>query len=196
MAITDKEQLYFAAVRTDLRVFLRQSFTTLLPNDEFLNGGHIEAIIHHLELSIQGKLPRLIINLPPRHLKSILVSIVLPAFILGQDPTAKFICVSYTDHLAKALTRDIRRIVESDWYRRIFPHVIKSTMTENEFVTDQGGYRYATSVGGTLTGRGGNFLIIDDPQKPEDAHSELKRWLSGNHRPNNDVRHFAEAAAH
>ena len=117
----------------------------------------------------------MIINLPPRQLKSFIVSSVLPAFILGLDPTAKTICVSYSDELAKALSRDFKRIVESDWYRRVFPEVRPTKMTENEFVTDAGGSRYATSVGGTLTGRGGDFIIIDDPIKPEDAFSDKAR---------------------
>jgi predicted phage terminase large subunit-like protein len=65
--------------------------------------------------------------------------------------------------------------VESAWYPKIFPHVQATKTTENEFVTDQGGFRYATSVGGTLTGRGGDFIIIDDPTKPEEANSDSSR---------------------
>jgi len=170
-----KEKAYLAAVGSDLKVFLRQAFTEIYPGKSFLDNWHIDAIIHRLEGSIEGKMPRLIINLPPRHLKSFLVSVVLPAFILGLDPTAKIICISYSDELAKALARDFKRIVESEWYRKVFPHVRPTKMTENEFVTDAGGSRYATSVGGTLTGRGGDFIIIDDPIKPEDAQSDKGR---------------------
>ena len=120
-------------------------------------------------------MPRLIINLPPRQLKSFIVSVALPAFILGMDPSAKIICISYSDDLAKALARDFKRIIESAWYRTVFPDVRPTKMTESEFVTDQGGTRYATSVGGTLTGRGGDFIIIDDPIKPEEALSDKAR---------------------
>lgn len=169
------EEVYWAAVRSDLRVFLSQSFNTIYPGRVFLDNWHIYAIIHSLELSIAGKQPRLIINLPPRQLKSFITSVVLPAFILGQDPSAKIICISYSDDLAKTLARDFKRIVESAWYRKIFPHVQPTKTTENELVTDQGGFRYATSVGGTLTGRGGDFIIIDDPIKPEDANSDSMR---------------------
>jgi predicted phage terminase large subunit-like protein len=169
------EEIFLAATGSDFKVFLRQAFSTIYPGTVFMDNWHIDAIIHCLELSIVGKMPRLIINLPPRHLKSFIVSVALPAFILGRDPTAKLICVSYSDELAKALTRDFNRLVESDWYRKVFPHVRPTKMTESEFVTDKGGTRYATSVGGTLTGRGGDFIIIDDPIKPEDAQSDKIR---------------------
>lgn len=170
-----KQELFLAAVRSDLKVFLRQSFNTIYPGKEFMDNWHIDAIVHSLELSIAGEMPRLIINLPPRQLKSFIASVVLPAFILGQDPTAKIICVSYSDDLAKMLSRDFRRIIESEWYQKVFPHVRPTKMTESEFVTNQGGVRYATSVGGTLTGRGGDFIIIDDPIKPEEALSDKAR---------------------
>lgn len=169
------EQAYWAAVRSDLRVFLSQSFNTIYPGKVFLENWHIHAIVYSLELSIAGKQPRLIINLPPRQLKSFITSVVLPAFIVGQDPSAKIICISYSDELARTLARDFKRIVESSWYRKVFPHVQPTKTTENELVTDQGGSRYATSVGGTLTGRGGDFIIIDDPIKPEDANSDSIR---------------------
>ena len=169
------EEAYWAAVRLDLNVFLSQSFETIYPGKAFLDNWHIHAIVHSLELSIAGEQPRLIINLPPRQLKSFITSVVLPAFILGQDPSAKIICISYSDELAKTLARDFKRIVESAWYPKIFPHVQPTKTTENEFVTDQGGFRYATSVGGTLTGRGGDFIIIDDPIKPEEANSDSTR---------------------
>jgi predicted phage terminase large subunit-like protein len=169
------KEIYLAALRSDLRVFVRHSFQWLYRDKQFLDNWHIDAVLYRLEESIEGRLPRLIINLPPRQLKSFIVSIALPAFLLGLDPTAKIICVSYSDELAKALARDFKRIVESDWYRRVFAHVRPIKKTESEFATDLGGSRYATSVGGTLTGRGGDFIIIYDPIKPEDAFSDKAR---------------------
>jgi hypothetical protein len=173
--IFSKKEAYLAATRSDLKVFLRQSFHTIYPGKQFMDNWHIDAIVHCLELSIKGERPRLLINLPPRHLKSFIVSVVWPAFIIGTDPTAKIICISYSDELAKTLSRDFRRIIESEWYQLVFPHVMHSKMTECEFVTVDGGGRYATSVGGTLTGKGGDFIIIDDPIKPEDTHSDKVR---------------------
>jgi len=117
-------------------------------------------------LSMTGKSPRLIINLPPRHLKSFIASVALPAYVLGRDPTAKIICISYSDELSRTLARDFRRIVESAWYHRVFPHVRFAKNTENEMATTDGGFRFSTSVGGTLTGRGGDIIIIDDRSSP------------------------------
>jgi predicted phage terminase large subunit-like protein len=170
-----KKDAYLAAVRSDLAVFVRQSFATIFPGKEYMANWHHAAILHCLRLSIEGKMPRLILNMPPRMLKSFLATVALPAFVLGLDPTAKFICISYSDELAKTHTRDFRRIIESDWYRLIFPHVQAIKMTENEFATDMGGTRYATSIGATLTGRGGDFIVIDDPLKPEEARSDKMR---------------------
>lgn len=175
MALSKKQEAYFAAVKTDLRIFLKQAFNTVYPNKEYLDNWHIDAIVHCLEQSIKGQMPRLIINMPPRHLKSFIASVALPAFILGHDPTAKIVCISYSDELAKTLARDFRRIVESQWYKILFPNVETKKSTENEFVTTEGGSRFATSVNGTLTGRGGDFIIIDDPIKPEDTASDTIR---------------------
>src|SRR5215470_20314714 len=109
MNITNETQLaYLAATRKDLKTFLHQSFATLNAGKAFLDTWHINAIVHCLEEAIEGRMPRLTINLPPRHLKSFIVSVALPAFVIGHDPAAKFICVSYSDELARALTRDFR----------------------------------------------------------------------------------------
>jgi hypothetical protein len=172
---TASEDAYWAAVRSDLMVFLRHAFTFIYPGKDFMPNWHIDAIVNCLEQSIVGEMPRLVINLPPWHLKSFVISVVLPAFTLGLDPSAKFICISYSDELAKIPSRDFRRIVESAWYRRLFPQVKFTKATEGEFVTDKGGFRLSTSVGGTLTGRGSDFIIIDDPIKPEDAYSDRTR---------------------
>jgi len=134
---------------------------------------------------MRGRSRRLIITVPPRSLKSICASVALPAFALGHDPTRRIICVSYSEGLARKHANDCRALMRSDLYRRIFPaaRISPAKDTETEVMTTARGSRLATSVGGTLTGRGGNLLIIDDPLKPQDAHSEsaresLKQWYS------------------
>ena len=136
-----------------------------------------QAVTHALDKVVGSKTTRLIINIPPRHLKSICASVALPAFLLGHDPTRKVICVSYSDDLAVKFSNDCRAVMQAEWYRRIFPHtqIDRSKNTETEFRTTKRGYRLATSVGGTLTGRGGDVIIIDDPIKPQDAQSEAIR---------------------
>jgi hypothetical protein len=126
---------------------------------------------------VRSETTRLIINIPPRHLKSICASVALPAFLLGRDPTRKVICVSYSDDLAVKFSNDCRAVMQAEWYKRTFPHtqVDRAKNTETEFRTTKRGYRLATFVGGTLTGRGGDVIIIDDPIKPQDAQSEAIR---------------------
>ncbi len=175
MKLPQKEELYFAAVASDLSVFLKQAFDTVYPNKDYMDNWHIDAIVYCQEQCIEGQMPRLMINMPPRHLKSFIASVALPAFILAHDPTAKIICISYSDDLSKKLALDFRRIVESKWYQMLFPNVASIKSTQNEFVTTGGGSRFATSVGGTLTGKGGDFIIIDDPIKPEETHSDTIR---------------------
>jgi hypothetical protein len=97
---------------------------------------------------------RLIINLPPRHLKSLLASIAFPAWCLGHDPSAQLLCVSYAQDLADKLARDCRSIVTSAWYRRIFANrLAPHRQAVQEFLTTRQGYRLATSNGGVLSGR-------------------------------------------
>jgi predicted phage terminase large subunit-like protein len=147
---------------------------------------HIEVLAHYLDLARQRKIKRLIITLPPRHLKSICASVAFPAWSLGHDPNLKFICASYSQDLASKHARDTRLLMQSPFYQTAFPgtRLKGSRPAEDELETTRGGYRLATSVGGTLTGRGGNVIIIDDPIKPQDAMSVVKRqavkdWYDG-----------------
>src|SRR5262249_9995107 len=119
---------------------------------------------------------RLIITLPPRHLKSLLASVALPAWCLGHNPSAQILCVSYAQDLADKLARDCRSIMMRPWYRRLFPAPpAPHPQAVQEFITSGQGYRLATSTGGVLTGRGADFILIDDPLKPEEALSKALR---------------------
>jgi len=166
------EMAYWAAVATDFKLFLRQAFRTVYPGTDFTDAWYIDAIVHALARCRRGELPRLIINLPPRHLKSFIVSVAWPAYLLGRDTTVRIVCVSYSDDLAKQFSLDFRRIIDSAWYRRLFPQVVLAKSTEGEVVTREGGSRYAVSVGGTLTGRGADIIVVDDPLKSEHAQSD------------------------
>ena len=124
----------------------------------------------------EGQIRRLIVSVPPRHLKSHLASVAFPAWCLGHDPSMQILCVSYAQDLADKLSRDCRRIVASDWYRRLFPtRLAPRHQAVPEFETTALGCRIATSVGGVLTGRGADIIIIDDPLKPEEALSQAQR---------------------
>ena len=150
----------------------------LLPHGEPLSmNWHIEAMAYHLEQVRRGRIKRLIINLPPRYLKSVVTSVAFPAFVLGHDPTKRLIVASYGSELAVKLANDCRTVINSPRYKSIFPGLQISRMknTESEIATTRGGFRLATSIDGSLTGRGGHIMIIDDPLKPSDACSDAKR---------------------
>src|SRR6266849_6246618 len=163
-------------LRFDLRTFIHRTFQTVAPGQTYHSNWHIKAMAHHLQLCASGRIKRLLITLPPRHLKSVCASVAFPAWVLGCDPSKRIICASYSADLASKHAQDCRAVMEAGWYRRIFPQTrISEKNAEMNFVTTRQGYRYSTSVGGTLTGRGGNILIIDDPLKPDDAFSETRR---------------------
>jgi predicted phage terminase large subunit-like protein len=166
-----------AVLRNDLTAFTQRSFQTVVPGQQFLPNWHIDAITYQLERVRRGEIRRLIITLPPRNLKSICASVAFPAFVLGHDPALRIVCASYSQDLTSKHARDCRAVIESAWYRQIFlgTRIDPRKNTETEFETTARGYRLGTSVGGTLTGRGGNLIIIDDPLKPAEAMSETKR---------------------
>ncbi len=164
-------------IRQDLVAFIRRTFETVVPGETLHLNWHIQAVAHVLNEVRCGRIKRLIITLPPRHLKSITASVAFPAFVLGHDPTKKIICVSYSGELAVKHALDCRAVIRSEWYRRLFvaTRISSDKNTELETLTTMRGGRFATSVGGTLTGRGGNIIVLDDPINPKQAMSEVTR---------------------
>src|SRR3984893_6434425 len=184
-----------ALLRNELRYFVWKCFQTILPGDRYESNWHIDAIVYQLLQVQAGETTRLLINQPPRSLKSICVSVAYVAWLLGHDPTRRIIVVSYSNELAAELHRQFRMVVEAPWSRALSPAMCPAKDTGTELVTTAGGSRYATSVGGTLTGRGGDLIVIDDPLKAEEAMSETARkrvidWFTGDliTRPNNKER--------
>jgi predicted phage terminase large subunit-like protein len=162
-----------AILRDDFCSFLHASFNALEPNKTFEPNWHQVAISEFLVHS-QGKQTHMLINAPPRSLKSFQVSVAWVAFKLGHDPTHKFICASYSRDLANNLGAQCRKLMQTDLYCRLFKTRLQK-ITEDELVTTKGGYRLSTSVGSTLTGLGGDTLIVDDPLNASDAYSETQR---------------------
>ena len=164
-------------MRQDIVSFVRKTFETIVPGEKLHLNWHIEAIAYALDQARSGAIKRLIITVPPRHLKSITTSVAFPAYVLGHDPSKKFVCVSYSNELSVKHAIDCRTVMQSDWYRRLFPstRISSDKNTEMEMLTTMRGGRLATSVGGTLTGRGGNIIILDDPMNPKQAMSEASR---------------------
>src|SRR6266508_341126 len=173
------EHMIQATLRADFASWVRKCATLLSPGQVFASNWHHLAMAHALEEVRLGRSRRLIMNIPPRSLKSITASVAFPAYVLGHNPSARLVCVSYSNDLTAKLSNDFRAIVTHPFYRALFPHMRIDRNTEEELTTDHYGGRLAVSVGGTLTGRGGDIVIIDDPLKPQDAFSEARReWVN------------------
>ena len=163
--------------RNEFGFFLGKAFPWISGGAPLEWNWHLGAIAHQLTRIEAGDTLRLLVTLPPRNLKSITISVAWVAWMLGRDPTRNFVCVSYSGELAGKLARDCTSIIQSYWYRAIFPGTIISSKRSaaHDFETTAGGGRMATSITGTLTGRGGDIIIIDDPIKPDEAQSDTTR---------------------
>ena len=175
---------FAALLRSNLSSFVWKCVLTISSGTPYLPNWHIDAVVHQLMRVHRGEICRLLINQPPRSLKSICTSVAYAAWLLGHDPRFRVIVVSYANELALELHRQFRMVIDSDWYRAVFPAMRPARDSGLELVTTLGGGRYATSVGGTLTGRGADLIIIDDPLKAEEAMSEAARkrvidWYAG-----------------
>lgn len=180
----NKEDFLRAILRTDFRRFIQKVFKTLNPGSDYCDNWHISAIAHLLGKVQSGQTKRVLITQPPRSLKSITTSVAWVAWYLGQNPSKTFICISYSQDLAADLSNKFKIVVQSQWYKDLFSRTRFSSISEGEAKTTKGGGRITTSIGGTLTGRGADIVIIDDPLKAEDAASVTARtrvidWYQG-----------------
>src|SRR5215470_12437944 len=164
-----------AVLATDLTSFTEFAFGVVRPGILFRPNWHLEAVTHKLAQVASGEVRRLIITLPPRNLKSLCASVALPAWFLGHNPSERVVVVSYSDILARTHANDFRLLVNHQMYRAAFPAMRLERDTDREIVTTKRGKRIATSIDGTLTGLGGNLIVIDDPLKLGDAMSEAVR---------------------
>jgi predicted phage terminase large subunit-like protein len=164
-----------ALLAHDLTAFTEFAFGVTRPGILFKPNWHLEAVAFKLSQVAEGKIRRLIITLPPRTLKSLCASVALPAWFLGHYPWERVVVVSYSDLLARNHANDFRRLVNDPLYRATFPTMRLDRETDREIATTKRGKRIATSIDGTLTGLGGNLIVIDDPLKLGDAMSEAVR---------------------
>jgi predicted phage terminase large subunit-like protein len=138
---------------------------------EFISGRHHKIMAAAFERVARGETKRLIINMPPRHTKSEFASYLLPAWFLGKFPAKKVIQTSNTAELAVGFGRKVRNLVDSEIYKRIFPtlQLQQDSKAAGRWNTSKGGDYFAIGVGGTVTGKGANLLIIDDPHSEQEA---------------------------
>lgn len=166
-----------ASIARHFQLFLRYVVATTSPAVAYAHNWHIDAIAAHLEACARGEIRRLIINIPPRMLKSTMVSVAWPAWLLGQDARTRIMVASYAQNLSTKHSTDCRLVMQSGWYRRAFPNTVLSAdqNEKDKFVTTARGQRLAVSVGGAAIGEGGNILIADDPLNPLQASQKTGR---------------------
>lgn len=157
---------------------MRQAWPIIEPATEYVHGWHIDAICEHLEAVTRGDIKNLIINIPPRHMKSILVSVMWPTWVWINRPDVRWMFTSYSQDFAMRDSLKCRRIIESPWYQVRWGDAYRLTDDQNSktrFENDKTGFRLAAGVGGMSTGEGGNVVVCDDPLKATDAHSAAAR---------------------
>ena len=157
-------------IRTDFLSFVRKAYRHDHDGNKLGREKYIDYLCHELDLVAEGETKRLVINLPPRHLKTFLAAIYLPAWLLAHNPSAKIMIITYSDQLAADITYKIRRVLQSEWFKKHFTtRVAKNRAKVDDFATVQGGGVFATSVGGSLAGRGADLIVFDDPLDLKDA---------------------------
>ncbi|MBN8531749.1 MAG: phage terminase large subunit [Alphaproteobacteria bacterium] len=173
---------YLRLLRTDFSSFVAKCVAMVHPGAVFAPSWHLGHLAAWLEAARSGEeeARRLIVTMPPRGLKSLIVSVAWPAWMLGQDPKARILCASYARALAVKHSLDCRMMLQSPWYRELFGGtLLASDQNEKEkFMTTARGFRLATSVEGMVTGEGGDVLIVDDPLTPLQAMSPTARALA------------------
>ena len=158
--------------------FVKQAWHVVEPGVPFVHGWHLEIICEHLQAITDGEIRHLLINIPPRHAKSTIVSVMWPCWEWIHRPHEKYLCASYSGTLSTRDNLKARRLVTSPWYTDRWGGTFVMTSDQNQktrFENDKTGYRIASSVGGTATGEGGSRLILDDPHGAQDAQSDAMR---------------------
>lgn len=161
----------------DFGTFLAKGFSVLEPGRAFQSSWHIDCVSEHLSAVYSGEIPKIIINVPPRTLKSVQVAQLYPAWVLSKEPSHQFINASYAHSLAERNVMKARQIVQSDFYKDFYPEVKISDDNNRKdfFTTTQNGQYKGTGIGGTITGFGCDTLIVDDPINPKEAVSDTIR---------------------
>lgn len=158
--------------------FVRRAWHVIEPNEPFVDGWHIRVICDHLEAVAAGKIRNLIINVPPRHMKSSLVCVLFPAWVWIKYPGKKWLFASYAENLSKRDSIKCRLLIESEWYKTTFRIQWGLSPDQNEkmrYNNTEGGFRISTSVLGSVMGEGGDFQVVDDPHKANEVTSDTMR---------------------
>jgi predicted phage terminase large subunit-like protein len=174
-------ELEFERIRWEsitLLEFVREFWSVIEHGRTFVEGKHIDAICQHLEAVSQGKILRLLVNMPPRHAKSTIISVFWPIWSWIKNPSLRWLCASYALNLATRDNVKCRRLILSPKFQERYGHIFQLTKDQNakmKFETTVLGYRMAVSVGSSATGEGGDILLLDDPHSIEEKESDATR---------------------
>jgi predicted phage terminase large subunit-like protein len=166
------------AAESSLYEFTRQAWHVIEPGTPFVEGWHLKAIAEHLEAVTDGDIRRIVINIPPRHMKSIQVAVMWPVWVWIARPEFRWLFASYAGSLSVRDSLKCRRLIQSPWFQERWGHLFRLTGDQNAktfFENDKYGYRFATSVGAATTGHGGDGIVIDDPHNALEAQSDAMR---------------------
>ena len=166
------------AAEVSLHEFTKQAWHVIEPGTPFMDNWHLQAITEHLEAVTAGEIRKLLINMPPRHCKSIQVAVMWPVWVWIERPEYRWLFASYAGTLSTRDSLKCRRLIESPWFQERWGHRFTLTGDQNAktfFENDRFGYRMATSVGAGTTGHGGDTLCVDDPHNSVDAQSDALR---------------------
>ena len=178
--------LEIALSERSLGDYTRNVWPILEPSTPLIWGWHIDCIAEHLEAVTLGQIKRLIINVPPRNMKSLLTVVMWPTWEWGPKALShlRYLFNSYSAELSTKHSMDRRTVIESDWYQKAWGDKFKLVEDNNrktEFANDKRGVMQTTSTGAAATGKGGNRLVIDDPLNPKQALSDLEREAANTH---------------
>lgn len=163
--------------------FIKQAWHVIEPGTEYLHNWHTDAICEFLQGVDDGQITRLLINMPPRMMKSIAVSVMWPVWSWLRKPESRWMFASYAGNLSTQHSVDRRTIIQSDWYQERWADKYQLTSDQNvktEYQNNRQGRMFATSFKGVATGKGGNRLVFDDPQDPTGVESDTQRETSTN----------------
>ena len=172
------DELLTRQAEQSLRSYIEQAWPILEPEGPFLSNWHIDYLVEHLEAVTAGDITRLLINIPPRYMKSLLVSVLWPTWEWIQAPHRRWIFVSYAEALSSKHSVDRRTVLQSSWFQDRWGRHVTLAADQNvkhEFMNTRRGHMISTSIGGSITGKGGSRIVVDDPHNPVQAESDVQR---------------------
>lgn len=173
--LPDMDMVQAEKARRNLHYYTRCIWPILEPGRAFVDNWHIGAICEHLEAVKKRQIKRLLINMPPRFMKSLLIAVAFPTWVWIDNPEHRWIFSSYSGVLSTRDNLKGRRVIDSDWYQKRYGHIYQLTTDQNvknKYENNRTGVRMSTSVGGVGTGEGGDTLVVDDPHNVLEAGKE------------------------